>query len=811
MQTDLAPDTMYHWIVRSFTEGALSAAASGSQATLPTGTVVTTGSGDWSSTLPDAPWPGGVPPGPTDDVAITDGHTVTIDTAAACFDLTIGQGSSGVLEFEETTARTLAVGGDVVIAAGGTFRTPPAGMQTGHMLSIEGSLANDGTLDFSTNADSAGAGITFAGDADASVFGSGPVTDLRALTLAVGAGTVLSLEPSNLSIRGATVSTPPFLTLTSGTLRIGGSYAMSGPLFATPAYTIGAGAGLWLDNPSFVVTPQSGSPLVSGLLRVSAGTLQVGTLLNSSLRLGSGSTVLIEGGSVEVASRLGVSSSANTVTYVQSGGSVVVNTVGNSSTTVASFDLGTGVASSATWSAGTVTLQNVSTGAPGPRDFRNRAGVQNITGGTLRLGNASTAAPATFYLQGTTPGLVITGTWQPHTARLLFNTTVIGTTVIDAGTTLDLNGVRLTQSAGGIVNDGTLTGTGGASEIYFLGAPEGGKPQTYSGAGIVTTPLRGAGLTVDNPIGVILDPGLSTNIVTGQVNLVRGTLYNSGKITLGHPDSLSTALTRIGAAGLATAGGSYDTHPVFNPGSAGVAVQYLQEGTARSTGYEVPPARVLGQLTINNPAGVVLAGGALTVTGSLSLTSGQLQTSSTNVLTLASTITSPPAGSAASHVAGPLAITVLSSSGTNRTFAVGAEGAYRPVVLKSVNTGGIARTFTAEVVSGPTGGTPTAPLVSLANTRYWRISNSVQLNATARVNLTFGADDNVGTLADLRVAQASAAAGSYANLGGTTTGTPSSGTVESTVNLTPGSDFVALGSVGSLSATWDGGAGTSLW
>src|SRR5262249_51399203 len=68
-----------------------------------------------------------------------------------------------------------------------------------------------------------------------------------------------------------------------------------------------------------------------------------------------------------------------------------------------------------------------------------------------------------------------------------------------------------------------------------------------------------------------------------------------------------------------------------------------------------------------------------------------------------------------------------------------------------------------------------------------------------------------GTLTNVRVAQSSTTNGNYSNLGGTTTGTQSSGTVESTVNQTPGADYFAVGSTGSLASTWDGGAGTTSW
>src|SRR5204862_4230924 len=92
-------------------------------------------------------------------------------------------------------------------------------------------------------------------------------------------------------------------------------------------------------------------------------------------------------------------------TYPQTVGTVSVATAGNSSGSLASFDLSTAAGTSVTISGGTIVLQNTNSGTLGPRDFRNSAGTQNISGGTLQLGNASTPAAATFFLSGSAPGL----------------------------------------------------------------------------------------------------------------------------------------------------------------------------------------------------------------------------------------------------------------------------------------------------------------------------------------------------------------------------------------------------------------------
>src|SRR5262249_8403510 len=154
------------------------------QATSPAGMITTAGSGNWSSTVPGAPWPGGVVPSSSDDVTIADGHTVTVDAAASCYSLTVGQGTSGVLRFESTTARPLTVVGAVSILPGALLASAASGTQTGHVLSIGGTLTNQGTLDFSTNADQAAATLSFTGGSNASLTGNGPITNVRAISAA---------------------------------------------------------------------------------------------------------------------------------------------------------------------------------------------------------------------------------------------------------------------------------------------------------------------------------------------------------------------------------------------------------------------------------------------------------------------------------------------------------------------------------------------------------------------------------------------------------------------------------------------------
>ena len=283
--------------------------------------------GLWSS---GSTWSGGVVPTGADNVTITAGCTVTIDAAASALNLTVASG--GVLQYEDATARTLTANGNVTVASGGTLQSAATGTQTGHVLSAGGHLTNAGTLDFSTNGDTAGAGITFTGPADA-VFANSGTLDLRGVTLNKGtssASTLDFLPGGTITVQGA--NTAGFLTITNGTFKISGSGTFSNPVFAAAVYTIPATGGIWLNNANATIVGQAGSPTNAGLLRLTDGTFGVGTLGTHVMGAGNGASFTVEGGTLNVAGRL-ASATATYVTYTQSGGAVNICVAGGCATT----------------------------------------------------------------------------------------------------------------------------------------------------------------------------------------------------------------------------------------------------------------------------------------------------------------------------------------------------------------------------------------------------------------------------------------------------------------------------------------------
>lgn len=82
-------------------------------------TITTTGSGNWSSTTPDAPWPSGTVPSAGDVVTIAVGHTVTLDQNVSGISITVdGTLSSSTYVISGAVSFTLGATGTLQLFGG---------------------------------------------------------------------------------------------------------------------------------------------------------------------------------------------------------------------------------------------------------------------------------------------------------------------------------------------------------------------------------------------------------------------------------------------------------------------------------------------------------------------------------------------------------------------------------------------------------------------------------------------------------------------------------------------------------------------
>ena len=582
-ESGLNANTTYYWKVYAVTEGWLSSPLSGSRATLVAASFISANTGNWNT---GATWVGGVVPSTNADVTIANGHIVTLDVNASLNSLTIGQGLSGTLHIgNSTTALSLTVSGDLTIKTGATLDVNTAYAQTGHTITLSGNLINNGTLNLGPNASSA-AGITLNKPSGTqTISGNGATTNFYTINVNVGStsGDILEVTSNNFSSLSA-----GFLTLTNGTFKLSTGVTIS-PFSGSIA--IPSSAGLWINNSSAIVNTTGGDLSVSGILRMTAGTLNIGNASDNRL-LYSGGTITIEGGTINVAGRIERSNLTTIIKFNMSGGVLTVPTVGSTSTTVSPIEL-TVVGSTFTWSNGSIIVQRE--GGSGAQDlgYVNTLTNFTVTGGTLQIGNPSTPGAQRMNISS-----------SPYIYNILVNNT--NATAILVGNVTIL---------------GDMTVTSGALETTLNGLADfnGTIPQNIT----TGTPIIFNNVTLDNSTGLSLSGSIT---VTCTLTLTNGAL-SIGANTLTFQTSNTPIARTSGTIATTTS-----SNLVFGTsGNTGGAAFSIPAGT-----FTAPPSinnftmNRMNSLTLNDQMmslnGILLCNGPLTTNGNLTLLSTVAQT-----------------------------------------------------------------------------------------------------------------------------------------------------------------------------------------
>ena len=238
------------------------------------------------------------------------------------------------------------------------------------------------------------------------------------------------------------------------------------------------------------------------------------------------------------------------------------------------------------------------------------------------------------------------------------------------------------------------------------------------------------------------------NVAFNQVST--GTLvpnYNTtctygGNITVTSPAGTSIYFGKGGTSGKTNlTGSSAQTISLTGAGNAPIFRNLLMNNTSAAG------------VTLNTPASVV---------DSLVMTSGLLNTSSTNSLTMSSgSFASALTSASTSYVNGPLNYQKSTTASQTLNFPIGAGGDCRPVTLTVKHTTTNLYNYTAQLYSGSafSVGTYTnypATVDTLSGVHYWQLARTdassvsqptLELNTTAanlpQVTLYFGADDQV--------------------------------------------------------------------
>ena len=465
----------------------------------------------WQSSVDNSSWITAtlVPTSSANLITIQTGHTITINADATASTLLI----NGTLSFDGNSSRSFDVSGDISISSTGTFNAPNS---SGYAyLTTTGNIVNNNVLDFYTNGS---CDVTFNKNGNQTISGTGGTTKFNVMTVNMGTSSsnILEIMPTNFFTNTEFLhySANTANELINGTIKFSGTYTYSNQIFYTgKSHEILPTCGFWLNNPNVTITASGDSWDVSGFLRITQGTMNIGNSTGNSLRTkGSAAIIIVEGGNLNVAGRISpTTAGSNTYSYTQSGGSVVLNIYGSASGSLAAFDMSSN-SSIFNMSGGTIIIRNKTSNS---KDYYNISGSYNVTGGTIQFGDASTSNSQVFTISSSAdmPNVIISNATSQSTkptVKLASNINIIGSLTIMSGTTLDASYNSGTTSydltiKGNWSNSGTFTNR--SKTVTFSGSTS----QDISGS----TETNFYNMTVNNPSGVTITQGpLISNLLT---------------------------------------------------------------------------------------------------------------------------------------------------------------------------------------------------------------------------------------------------------------------------------------------------------
>lgn len=512
----------------------------------------------------------------TDIVLIRNGHTVTINQNATIASLIVGEGLTGILQYENiATARSLTVTGDLTIAANGQFNHGLS-ISVEHQLLIGGNLSIGNSAKLSVyNSSTRGVNVTFnksaAEDQTISSPGTPNIVDFQKVILNRGSAAGRVLCNISVNMKGGNNA----LQLTNGI------WEQSAGSIVLPSSTTG-GANWYFGstNGSFKVTGSASATFTSsitgaggtgGLLGTmvinTSGTVTVGSFNGGANRFENSGTLNIAAGTVVVNGRFTHSSGTTTI----SGGTINIDpqVTTNLSATSNAFEVtSTGTLN---MSNGTVIIVDPNA-ATGTGMEVKLSGTVNFTGGTIQLGDgvSTTAGSADgfeVYLgsgkylynfvvnnpSGTNRHVVLTDHTTKKDANVSNSISIVAGELKAVAPDAASSNINL---SGSWSNAGTFTP--GTTTGFTL---NGTASQTISS----TFPASVYNLTVNNAAGAVLQRDIT---VTNTLALTSGDVdLNGNTLTLG---SLATLSETAGNTVMGTSGKITTTRDIGTPTAANV-------------------------------------------------------------------------------------------------------------------------------------------------------------------------------------------------------------------------------------------------
>ncbi|MDQ0639298.1 hypothetical protein QF042_002863 [Pedobacter sp. W3I1] len=436
--------------------------------------------------------------------AANSGGIVTLLDATISNNLGVTSGTVSI--GTNTTIQKITVAGAITIASGATLNVA-AISDAAHLLTISGDVTNNGILNLRPDANSL-CNTTFNKNGVQTITGPGTTTSFNSITTDMG-----TVNTNYLEVTAANFSAPNgFLVLRNGSFNLNSPQVNITPFTAditTGNFLIPATAGLWVN--AGTINSADINWTVAGLVKVTGGVLNMGNTADNVVLPKSTAYFTVAAGNFNLASAIGNPGEAWTLNV--QGGTMTINTLGSTASGVAPFNMNVPGATFG-MSGGTIIIQNAG-GSTGQNLGYNNLSTTGtgFTGGTLQMGNASTAAAQTMEINSTNPIYNLSLASSNVTVPLMSSDLIVRNNVSITAGTLDINsqtlkiGGSISNSGSFIVSDGTIEMNGSAAQNIAAAAFTGNLVKN---------------LTINNTAGVTLGGTLDlTDILlvsTGQFN-----------------------------------------------------------------------------------------------------------------------------------------------------------------------------------------------------------------------------------------------------------------------------------------------------
>lgn len=486
----------------------------------------------WSTVTYGDPTNSGTYPAIGDMAMIGDGHTVSVVSATSCSGLSIGQGTSGILDYSPFGIVTLNVSGALTVNSGGKLWYNGNNSRS-HNLFVSGSITNNGNIDLYSDANDF-VNLVLNGAANCIISGTGSYA-FNLVTVSKGSRTYyLNVQSAAFLAAASPGNTYPKFDLVKGTFICngGGTTTWNDP--SVTSYTLPMDMILEVRSGTVSMLTSGDTLINSGKIYVTGGTLEVGSTsgLQGILCKDEGSIdpeVEVTSGTLKCYGGIAPYPGGNPYTFKVSGGTVDLNS-GTTGTGSSVLNVGNIAGSQFVVTSGSIYLRKPSTDAASVElDCGGSNVYHNVTDGHIYFGNGATAYTFDYtpYVSNIYPHIEVAGCAGTILKPNAVTNTKMLSLKINTGNTFDISSassnatstqVTLTSVLDGLYafyNDGTFQERNG--QLIFGGTAS---QYYYSVAG----EYAAYNLTVNNAAGLYLDRPLT---IANSLTLTNGIIHSS--------------------------------------------------------------------------------------------------------------------------------------------------------------------------------------------------------------------------------------------------------------------------------------------